>query len=77
MTEVIQRFLLKNTKGLQYLVNEKLAKRPGRIGKFFKWLEIGPRNGGGHVITRYFRMWNAIILNYGLRFNWGRAHLTK
>jgi hypothetical protein len=29
MTETIQRFLLKNTKFLQVLVNEKLAKRKG------------------------------------------------
>jgi hypothetical protein len=31
MTEAIQKFLLKNTKFLQYVVNEKLAKRKGKI----------------------------------------------
>ena len=29
MTEFVQKFLLRNTKPLQYLVNEKLAKRKG------------------------------------------------
>ena len=77
MTESIQRFLLKNTRFLQYVVNEKLAKREGRVGKFFRWMEIGPRNGGDHVITKIFRLWNSIALNYGMRMNWGRPHLTK
>lgn len=31
MSESIQNFLLKNTKTLQYYVNEKLAKRPGEF----------------------------------------------
>ena len=29
MTDFIQKFLLKNTKPLQYLINQKLAKRKG------------------------------------------------
>ena len=37
MTETIQRFLLKNTKSLQYLVNEKLAKRKGIINPLYRW----------------------------------------
>lgn len=77
MTEFIQRFLLKNTKGLQYLVNEKLAKKKGGMGKFFSWMEIGPRNYGQHIFPKYFRLWNAMMLNFGFRFNWGRPHLTK
>lgn len=31
MTEFVQKFLLRNTKGLQYIVNEKLAKRKGKF----------------------------------------------
>ncbi len=30
MTDFVQKFLLKNTRGLQYLVNQKLAKRKGK-----------------------------------------------
>jgi hypothetical protein len=77
MTEFIQRFLLNNTKGLQNLVNNKLAKRGGAIGKFFSWMEIGPRNHGTHVIPRWFRFWNSYMLILGWRFNWARPHLTK
>jgi len=29
MTDFIQKFLLKNTKPLQYLINQKLAKKKG------------------------------------------------
>ena len=77
MTETVQRFLLSNTKWLQNLVNNKLAKRKGAIGKFFSWMEIGPRNNGAHVLPKWFRFWNAYILNLGWRFNWARPHLTK
>jgi uncharacterized protein YqgQ len=77
MTEFIQRFLLNNTKWLQHLVNDKLAKRKGGIGKFFSWMEIGPRNYGQHIFPKYFRLWNSIMLDFGFRWNWGRPHLTK
>lgn len=29
MTDFIQKFFLRNSKGLQFIVNEKLAKRKG------------------------------------------------
>ena len=77
MTEVIQRFLLNNTKWLQHVVNNKLAKRKGGMGKFFSWMEIGPRAHGKHVLPRWFRFWNTYMLNLGWRFNWARPHLTK
>lgn len=77
MTEFIQRILLNNTKWLQNLVNNKLAKKKGGIGKFFTWMEIGPRNYGQHIIPKWFRFWNTYMLNYGFRFNWARPHLTK
>jgi hypothetical protein len=77
MTECVQRFLLKNTKYLQYVVNEKLAKRKGAIGRFFSWMEIGPRNYGQHFIPRWFRVINTYFLNFGFRFNWGRPSVMK
>lgn len=76
MTEQIQKFLLKNGKALKYLVNEKLAKG-SFMPNFFKWMEIGPRNSGKHVVPRLFRFFNNITFLYGQRFNWGRPHLTK
>jgi hypothetical protein len=77
MSEVLQKFILKNTKGLQYIVNEKLAKRKGKMGSFFNWMQIGPRHMGEHVIPRWFRVWNSYMLDYGFRMNWVRPHLTK
>ena len=76
MTEFIQKFLLKNGKAVQYLVNEKLAKG-SFLPNFFKWMEIGPRNSGKHVIPKIFRMMNSAMLLVGHRFNWARPHLTK
>lgn len=49
----------------------------GAIGKFFSWMEIGPRNHGDHIIPKMFRFFNTFLLNFGFRFNWGRPHLTK
>ena len=43
MTERIQRFLLANTKGLQHLINDRLASRPGGIGRIFNFFAIGVR----------------------------------
>jgi hypothetical protein len=50
--------LLKNTKGLQYLVNERLATRPGLIGRIFKGLEMGKREYSEHTLHRAFRLAN-------------------
>ena len=77
MTEVVQRFLLRNTVWLQKLVNERLAKKTGAIGKFAKWMEIGPRTNGHHYIPRYFRLWNQYILTFGFRFTYSRPHMLK
>lgn len=49
----------------------------GAVGKFFSWMEIGPRNHGEHVLPKMFRFFNTFLLNFGFRFNWGRPHLTK
>ena len=43
MSERFQVWLLRNIGPLTYLVNERLAKRSGLIGRIFKGLEIGPR----------------------------------
>lgn len=41
MTERLQSWILSRTGGLQYLVNERLAKRGGPVGRIFSALEIG------------------------------------
>lgn len=61
--------MLKNTKGLQYLVNEKLGKRAGFIGRVFRPLELGKREYSQHAMHRLFRVvnffWMMIFRIYG------------
>ena len=58
MSTRFQSWLLRNTGGLQYLVNERLAKRSGAIGRVFKALEMGERQYGQHTLLRAFRVVN-------------------
>ena len=58
MSQRYQTWLLKNIGPLTYLVNERLAKRSGFIGRFFKGLEIGPRQYSQHTFHRAFRVVN-------------------
>jgi hypothetical protein len=76
MTESVQKFLLKNTKFLQKLVNEKLSNG-GFMPNFFKWMQIGKRNNGDHYIFKYFKVLNHLFLAWGYRWNFARPHVTK
>ncbi len=58
MTERFQNWMLSRTTGLQFLVNERLAKRGGPIGNLFKALEMGKRQYGNHTAGRYLRLIN-------------------
>ena len=58
MSARFQSWLLANTKGLQYIVNERLATRGGAIGRFFKALEIGQRQYGQHTLGRSMKVIN-------------------
>ena len=58
MTERLQSWILHNTKGMQYLVNERLAKRGGPIGRVFSLLEMGKRQYGQHSLGRFMRLAN-------------------
>ena len=49
---------MRNTKGLQYLINERLATRSGVIGRIFKGLEMGNRQYGTHRVHKVFRVGN-------------------
>ena len=50
--------MLRNTTSLQYLVNERLAKRGGMVGSIFKALEMGKRQYGRHAHMRWFKYIN-------------------
>lgn len=58
MTTRFQSWLLANTKGLQYIVNERLANRAGGIGSLFKALRIGEREYGHHSLFRFAKVVN-------------------
>ena len=58
MTERLQNWMLARTTGMQYLVNERLAKRGGPIGRVFKALEMGKRQYGQHTLGRMFKLVN-------------------
>ena len=58
MTQRLQNWILKNTGGLQYLVNERLATRSGAIGRLFKHLEMGRREYSQHTLLRAFKVVN-------------------
>ena len=70
MSQRVQNFILRNTGGLQHLINERLAKRPGLIGRIFKGLEMGRREYSEHTLHRAFRvvnyMWMSIFRVYGV-----------
>ena len=53
---------MRNTRGLQYLVNERLATRPGLIGRIFKGIEIGRREYSAHSLHRVFRIVNWFVM---------------
>ena len=58
MTTRVQAWLLANTKGLQYLINDRLATRSGAIGNLFKALRIGERDYGHHSLFRFLKVTN-------------------
>lgn len=58
MSTRVQAFILRNTSGLQYLINERLASRSGAIGGLFKALRIGERQYGQHTFFKSFKVIN-------------------
>ena len=63
MSQRVQSFLLKNTVPLQNLINNRLATRPGLIGRIFKGLEMGNREYSQHTFHRMFRVVNFFWVN--------------
>ena len=58
MTQRVQSFILRNTGFLQHLINERLATRPGLVGRIFKGIEMGNREYSEHTFHRIFRLVN-------------------
>ena len=65
MSERFQAWLLKNRayKAVEYVVNERLGKRSGLIGRFFRALEMGERQYSRHAVGRNLRVINYFLLN--------------
>lgn len=58
----IQKAWLKVLSPVVTLVNEKMAKRSGLIGKFGRFFAFGPRQFGYHPINKFLAMTNLILL---------------
>lgn len=58
MSTRFQTWLLANTKPMQFMVNERLAKRGGAIGQIFTWLSMGERQYGRHTFGRWLKTCN-------------------
>jgi hypothetical protein len=63
----IQKAWLKVLSPVVTLVNDKIAKRSGVVGKLGRFFSFGPRQFGYHPINRYVGAINNIVLkNIGL-----------
>lgn len=58
MSARFQTWLLANIGPVKYIINERLAKRSGIIGRMFKGIEIGPRQYSQHTFYRAFKVAN-------------------
>ena len=77
MSSRLQTWLLANTKGLQFIINEKLATRPGGLGNFFKRFEIGERQLGAHTLGRALKVANYFYLATAQYTMFGRMTLSR
>ena len=63
----IQKAWLKVLNPVITLVNDKMAKRPGMVGKIGRFFAFGPRQFGFHPINKLIALWNrAFIQTIGL-----------
>ena len=58
MSVRFQHWLLRNTTSMQYLVNERLAKRSGLIGRMARAMEMGERQYSAHAFGRGLKVVN-------------------
>ena len=59
----IQKGWLKVLSPVITLVNDKLAKRSGMVGKLAKFFSFGPRQFGFHPINKFIAVWNRMVLD--------------
>ena len=64
----IQKGWVRLLKPFMNFYNERLARRPGIVGRFFGFFRFGPREYGVHTSTRFFRYINSRILSVMLEF---------
>ncbi|KAL4490329.1 hypothetical protein ABPG72_004368 [Tetrahymena utriculariae] len=60
----IQKAWLKILEPVSYVINEKMAKRDGIIGKIGRFFAIGPREYGVHPINRMFIFMNRKYMGF-------------
>ena len=60
----IQKAWLKVLRPVVTLVNDKMAKKTGIIGRIGKFYSFGPRQFGFHPINRYIAYTNNLILDF-------------
>ena len=58
-------------------MNERLAKRSGIIGRFFKGLEMGERQYSGHRVQKVFKINNFIWVKSLMMLNYTRPIFTR
>lgn len=58
----LQRAWLKVLNPVVTLVNDKMAKRSGLVGKLGRFFSFGPRQFGYHPINRYIAVGNRVLL---------------
>ena len=77
MSHRIQAFLLRNTTFLQRVVNDNLAKKSGMVGNLFRALEIGPRQYGFHVIPKFLRYSNFLMVRMYQFMSMNRPYMSR
>lgn len=55
MSSWMQFYIQRASAPLKNVVNERLAKRGGPIGRMFTFFQMGERQWGGHVIEKFLR----------------------
>ena len=60
----IQKGLMMATKPFLEFFNNKIAARPGIIGRFGKFYQFGLREYGSHTTTKMFRFYNRCVMTF-------------
>lgn len=72
----MQKAWLKVLTPVSYVVNEKMATRPGMIGRFGRFFAIGPREYGAHSFNNMMGYLNAEMM-YMLQMSFHRSPMMR